>query len=62
MSKSVREAREDLKERGISIAQWAMEQGFKPAAVRSVLCGQNKGNFGEGHRIAVRLGIKGRKK
>lgn len=62
MSKTVREAREELRNQGMTIAQWAKEHGFKASAVRSVLCGQNKGNYGEGHRIAVRLGIKGTKR
>lgn len=38
--------------------QWAKENGFPVRAVRAVIYGHNKGNFGRAHRIAVALKIK----
>ena len=58
MSKSATQAREDLRREGVTVEKWSTDRGFKPQAVRAVLCGKNKGNFGNGHRIAVALGIK----
>ncbi len=43
---------------GISIADWALENGFPPAQVYAVLAGRNRGRRGTAHRIAVSLGLK----
>jgi gp16 family phage-associated protein len=58
MSKTVTQVKEELRANGVTIAEWARTNGFKPEAVRSVLCGQNKGNYGTGHKVAVALGLK----
>ncbi|MAN51194.1 MULTISPECIES: DNA-binding protein [unclassified Marinimicrobium] len=52
------EAREALKESGISITQWALSNGFSPNLVFEVLSGRKKAIRGQAHRIAVKLGIK----
>lgn len=61
MSSSVRtpeEARQALKESGISITQWALSNGFSPNLVFEVLSGRKKAIRGQAHKIAVKLGIK----
>ncbi|BBL69714.1 DNA-binding protein [Methylogaea oryzae] len=47
-----------LKARGTTISQWARDNGFSPRDVSLVLNGQIKGNYGKGHTIAVRIGLK----
>jgi gp16 family phage-associated protein len=47
-----------LRQRGITIAQWASDHGYTPLEVYRVLEGVNKGNFGKGHQILVDAGIK----
>lgn len=48
----------DFYRRGINIAAWAREHGFKPIAVYGVLNGKSRAARGDGHRIAVALGLK----
>lgn len=43
---------------GISIAEWARSCGFDEDLVYAVLSGRSHANRGEGHRIAVALGLK----
>lgn len=52
------EAKANIRAQGIPITQWARNHGFKPRAVTLVLNGQVKGEFGQAHEIAVKLGIK----
>lgn len=52
------EVKDDFQRRGLTIAQWARDNGFLPAQVNQVLAGQAKGRYGNSHRIAVRLGLK----
>ncbi|MBX3588773.1 MAG: DNA-binding protein [Ramlibacter sp.] len=47
-----------LREAGISIPEWAAANNFSPATVKAVLYGHSKALRGEGHRVAVALGIK----
>lgn len=44
--------------RGEVISDWAKKEGFDKRNVYAVISGRNKGNRGEGHKIAVRLGLK----
>lgn len=44
--------------RGESISEWARAQGFEERHVYAVLSGRNKATRGQGHAIAVRLGLK----
>lgn len=44
--------------RGQTISQWARDHGYKPAKVIRVLNGFDKGNYGQAHEIAVKLGMK----
>jgi gp16 family phage-associated protein len=52
------EVRAEFIRHGISVAEWAKEYGFCPAAVSSVLSGKLKCLRGRSHEIAVRLGMK----
>jgi gp16 family phage-associated protein len=52
------QARESLSERGISIAEFARQNGLSYGTVYQVLSGLKKGRFGDAHRAAVLLGMK----
>lgn len=43
---------------GITIAKWAEANGYTRHKVYFVLNGQNKGLWGDSHKIAVQLGLK----
>ncbi|MDR0809138.1 MAG: hypothetical protein LBE86_08455 [Gemmobacter sp.] len=53
-------AREKLREEGLTVREWVEHRGFPLHAVRAVLYGRNRGNYGQAHRIAVALGVKDR--
>lgn len=52
-------AKEALYEQGITLREFAKRNGFKYRTVSEVVRGVNKGLYGEGHRVAVKLGLKG---
>nr|WP_228775761.1 DNA-binding protein [Neisseria meningitidis] len=52
------ELKENFAQNGQTLAQWARENGFKPRDVYLVVGGQRKGNYGKGHEIAKKLGLK----
>lgn len=56
--KSLQQAKEELRFQGLSMADWARENGFNPELVRKVLLGRYKCWRGESHKIAVKLGLK----
>lgn len=43
---------------GLSVAEWAVRNGFSPATTYSLLAGRLRARRGEAHRIAVALGLK----
>lgn len=43
---------------GQTIAQWAIDNGFRKGSVYAVLDGRCKGHRGKSHLIAVALGLK----
>lgn len=43
---------------GMSIAEWARENGFSASLVYHLLAGRNRGVRGQSHRIAVALRLK----
>lgn len=51
--------RSRLDARGVSLAEWSRQNGFKPRTVYAVFYGQLKGKRGVSHQIAVALGLKG---
>lgn len=58
ISRTPDEVRATLNARGISITRWANENGFKVTTVAAVLRGARGTRIGEGHRIAIALGMK----
>lgn len=52
------QARARLREKGVTITQWAAANDFSRDAVYRVLGGQYKAYFGRAHDIAVALGLK----
>lgn len=53
-----RTSKAELQRQGITLPQWSRAYGFKVRAVRAVLYGDNKGLWGNAHKIAVALGLK----
>lgn len=51
-------AKERIRKQGLTIKSWSHQKGLNYRVVSEVLRGVNKGNFGEGHRAAVELGMK----
>ena len=52
------EIRADWLRKGLGQNDWARKHGVNPVTVSQVLNGINKGSRGEGHRVAVLLGLK----
>lgn len=50
--------RQEFKDRGESISDWAVRHRFNPNLVFMVLSGRSKGIRGQSHRISVALGLK----
>ncbi len=55
------EAYQRFRDNGVSVAAWAVRNGFNPAIVYAVLRGGRKCIRGQSHDIAVSLGIKPRR-
>lgn len=55
---SPKQAKEALARRGKAVAAWARDHKVSVVVVRRVLDGRCKGLRGEGHKVAVLLGIK----
>ena len=51
-------AKRALQLQGITLSEFARQHGFKYRTVSEVIRGVNKGLYGEGHRVAVALGLK----
>lgn len=51
-------ALQDLRASGISVSQWARDNGFTRDVVASVLYGRSACLRGQAHEVAVALGIK----
>lgn len=56
--KTLKQAKAEFKRRGETVVHWARKHEFTVDHVRAVLRGKAKGNWGESHKIAVKLGIK----
>jgi gp16 family phage-associated protein len=54
----VEQIKKELRRRGVTMSAWARANGHKPQDVFDVLRGRSQGTFGEGHVIAVKLGLK----
>ena len=51
-------AKQAIHAEGMTLKQFAETHHFKYRTVSDVVRGVNKGRYGEGHRVAVALGIK----
>lgn len=56
--KTPEQVRAEFREAGISLSEWAAAHGFNRMTVVDVLRGRRAGHRGEGHRVAVALGLK----
>lgn len=56
--KTSKEVKADFEKNGISIRSWAEANGFRRTDVYAVLDGRVKAKYGNGHVIAVALGMK----
>jgi len=56
--KSRDEVRKQFKKAGMTIRQWAKDNKFNERIVYAVISGENQGNYGKAHEVAVRLGLK----
>ncbi len=50
--------KQQLLAQGLTVSQWARNQGYTPRQASIVLNGQSKARYGLGHEIAVKMGIK----
>lgn len=55
---SAQQLKDDFKRKGLTFTHWAKENGYRVNDVYRVLNGQVKANYGKGHEIAVKLGLK----
>jgi gp16 family phage-associated protein len=52
------QVRQQLRQRGKTLTQWAEERGYDRKAVYRVINGADKAYYGRAHEIAVALGLK----
>lgn len=51
------QAKRKLWRQGSTIKAWAEKNGYSPRLVSDVIRGVNRGTYGKGHEIAVKLGM-----
>lgn len=51
-------AKQALYAKGVTLREFAKRNNFKYRTVSEVVRGVNKGLYGEGHKVAVALGLK----
>lgn len=52
------EVKTQLQERGVTLKDWAVGNGYSYDTVSCVVRGVHRASYGVGHRIAVQLGMK----
>lgn len=57
-AKTPEKAKQDLYAKGETLRSFATRHNFNYRTVSEVVRGVNKGLYGQGHRVAVALGIK----
>lgn len=50
--------KQQFRQRGETVTEWAERHGYRRSAVYRVLNGQEKAYYGKAHEIAVKLGMK----
>lgn len=58
MMRTTQDVKNELQKRGLSIAEWARQNGFTPELVHQVLNSSKLPIRGKSHAIAVKLGLK----
>lgn len=58
--KTHEQVKQEFRDSGTTIRDWARTHGFSERVVYTVLCDRRPGNRGESHRVAVALGLKPR--
>ncbi len=58
MMRTTQDVKNELQKRGLSIAEWARQNGFTPELVHQVLNSNKTPMRGKSHAIAVKLGLK----
>lgn len=56
--RSPEEARQWLRDNGMSVSEFARSNGFSRDAVNDLVIGRSQGERGEAHRAAIALGMK----
>ncbi len=56
--RSIQDVRDSFRRCGVTVTDWAKQNGFSPSVVYSVLSGRCHGHRGEAHRVAVALQLK----
>jgi gp16 family phage-associated protein len=56
--KTAAQAREWFNHQGLSVSEWARQNGFGISLTRQILAGQKPCHRGQSHQIAVLLGMK----
>lgn len=51
-------AKNQMANQGVTVTEWAMQMGFRPSTVHSVLAGRSTGRWGEAHEVCVALALK----
>jgi gp16 family phage-associated protein len=57
-TKSAEQVKQEFRQRGQTLAQFAKDNGWQPRDVYCVVAGVFKGRYGRSHEIAVALGMK----
>lgn len=53
-----KQIKNELYQQGLTIKQWAIQNGYQPSQVYRVINGESKALYGLGHEIAIKLGLK----
>lgn len=56
--KTPEQVRREFARKGLTVSGWARQHGVSHWTVFAVLKGRNRGHWGEGHKVAVLLGLK----
>lgn len=51
-------AKNQIANQGVTVTEWAMQMGFRPSTVHSVLAGRSAGRWGEAYQVCIALELK----
>ena len=52
------QAKRKIWKEGSTLKAWAVQNGYSPRLVSDVVRGVNRGNYGKGYEITVKLGMR----